>query len=141
VKYKGVPLVVKPWYWNILPHLKWCGASAQYSKIILRKDIYDDVTSTNPSPLWVALLEHEVKHIERQKKMGKWKFQFFYQFSPRFRINEELIADKARFEYVKKHKIKYDLEERARMLSSWKYFWAISYTKVKKELEDIYKKA
>ncbi len=139
--YKGIPLVVKPWYWNVLPNLRWCGASAQYSKIILRKDIYDDVTSKNPSPVWIALLEHEVKHIERQRKMGKWKFQFFYQLSPKFRINEELIADTARFKFIKKHSIKYDLDERAMMLSSWKYFWATSYKEVRKRLEKAYEEA
>src|SRR5687767_10902008 len=100
--YKGIPLVIKPWYWNIIPTLKWCGASAQFSKIILRKDVYDDVTSKNPSSFWIALLEHEVRHIERQQAIGEWKFQLLYQLSPRFRIEEELLADKARFEYVKK---------------------------------------
>lgn len=141
MNYKGIPLVLKPWYWNVIPTLKWCGASAHYSKIILRKDIYDDITSNNPNPVWVALLEHEAKHIERQRKMGKWKFQFYYQLSPKFRINEELEADKARFQYLKKHNIPYSLEDRAKMLSSWKYFWAIGYKEVRKRLEKIFEEA
>lgn len=140
MNYKGIPLVVKPWYWNIIPTLRWCGASAHFSKIILRKDVYDDVTSKNPSPFWIALLEHEVRHIERQRAMGKWKFQLLYQLSPRFRIEEELIADKVRFEYLKKHKVPYSLEGRAKMLSSWKYFWAINYEDALRKLKRLYSK-
>lgn len=141
MKYKGIPLEVKPWYWNIIPTLAWCGASAQYSKIILRKDIYRNVLSNRPSPVNIALLEHEAKHIERQQRIGRWKFQLYYQFFPKFRIYEELVADYARFKYLKKHNIKYNLDQRAKMLSSWKYMWGVSYKDVKKELNRLYKEA
>jgi hypothetical protein len=141
MKYKGVLFIVKPWYWNYIPTLAWTGASAHFDKIILRKDIYEDVTSKNPSPANIALLEHELKHIERQRKVGKWRFWLLYQFSSKFRINEELIADKARFKFIRQNKVEYDLQKRAEMLSSWKYFWGISYVSAKAQLEKLYEEA
>ena len=141
MKYKGIPLVEKPWYLDMLPTHKWISAQANYSKIWVKKDILNNLISNNSSPFWISLMEHEVKHIERQHEIGKWKFWLYYKLFPKFRINEELIADKARIEYVKKHNVPYSIEDRARMLSSWKYFWGISYENAKRKLEKIYNEA
>ncbi len=141
MKYKGVLLVKKPWYLDLLPTHRWISAQANYSSVWVKKHILDDLLSGKPSPFWISLMEHELKHIERQKEIGKWKFWLYYKLSPKFRINEELIADSARFVYVKKNKVPYSIEDRARMLSSWKYFWGISYKNAKKELEKRYQEA
>ena len=139
MKYKGVPLVPKPWYFDLLPTHRWIGAQANYSSIYVRKDILNNLNSKNPSPFWISLMEHEIMHIKRQKELGKWKFWIRYKLFPKFRIREELIADSARFKYIKKHKVPYSIEDRAKMLSSWKYFGMISYKDVKNELERRYR--
>lgn len=141
MKYKGIQLLEKPWYLDLLPTHRWISAQANYSSIWVKKNILDNLLSENPSPFWISLMEHEIKHIERQKEVGKWKYLLYYNLFPKFRINEELIADSARFKYVKKHKVPYSIEDRARMLSSWKYLGRISYKKAREELERRYKEA
>ncbi len=121
--------------------LGWIGrhtAQAIYPNIYLPKTIYENLRKPNPDIKFVAILAHEECHIERQKKMGllKWGIKSF--FSPKFRFNEEIEAIKPQMEIYKKHKMKFDIEKNAKYLSSWLYFWPVSYKTAKMELMKIW---
>ncbi len=100
-----------------------------YPYIYFNIDIYEDIISTNPDPLNIGMVLHEFEHIKRIEKMGKYKFIFLYSISNKFRLKEEIEADKSRFKYLKDLNININLEERARKLSGIIYFWMISYKK------------
>jgi len=112
-------------------------ALAIYPNVYLPKKVFENLKSKNPNPKYIAILAHEQKHIERQKEMGPFKWGIKYSFCSGFRFNEELAATKAQMEVHKKYGIKFDIEKNARYLSSWLYFWPVSYETAKKELEKI----
>lgn len=93
----------------------------------------------NPNPYYIATLEHEKRHLEREKEVGFLKFGFKYLFSPKFRFQEELIADKEAMKFLKKKGLTFNIEKSARYLSSWLYLWPVSEEKAKKELTKLWK--
>lgn len=139
--YKGIEVIKTPWYLRWSPWYRFFRASAMYSKIILREDIFNNLFSKNPDPSNVAMMEHEITHIKRQEKIGIWKFQTKYNLFPKFRLQEELEADKARIKYLKEHNLPNEFDARAKQLSSWGYYWMIKEKDAKKALEKIWKES
>lgn len=136
--YKGVEVVKTPWYLKFNPQYWFFKASAEYPRIILREDIFNNLFSKNPDPYVLAIMEHEITHIKRQEKMGRWKFRIKYSLFPKFRLQEELEGDRARFKYLKENGLKFDFDARAKQLASWGYFWMISESEAKKALKRIW---
>lgn len=135
-----IPSYVRPCPFWLTFYNRFSKAKGQvaFNKIYLRKDIYEDLLREKPNPQSVGYLLHEEEHIKRMKKVGWFTWNFKYSFSPSFRFREELAADKARFAYLKKHRVKFDFEKRARGLSGWAYLWCTSYKEAKEELEKIW---
>ena len=122
---------IKPFsFWDILLYgSRGAKGVTKYPYIYFHKVIYDDLISTNPNPINIAMVLHEFEHIKRMDQIGKSKFKLKYLFSGQFRLQEEIEADKPRFKYLKKLNIKPDLDNRAKILSGAVYFWMISYKK------------
>lgn len=104
---------------------------AFFGNIYFRKYIYDNLKSSKPNPEYVGYLLHEQAHINRLSNLD----YLVFWFNPKLRFREELAADKARFKYLKKNKVKFNFENRAKALSGVSYLWCTSYQKAKKELK------
>jgi len=133
--YEGILVKQKPKIWNLLPWLSSYTAQAIYPSIYVSEKVYEDLSRIRSKAEYVAILEHEKKHIERQKKLGVFNFGIKYLFSPRFRFKEELLAIRASMKYLKKKRLDFDIEKKAKQLSSWLYLWMTSYDEAKKELQ------
>ncbi len=123
-----------PFFWKKIKFLNRIGGDAIYPFIFLRNDIFNDLKSSSPNPLSIALLEHELLHLKRQKEQGPLVFSLKYIFSSRYRIKEELLAYKRQAEILKKYNKEFDKKVIAKNLSSWMYLWAISYNEALKLL-------
>jgi hypothetical protein len=117
-----------PWYSNNI-------AQGVYPNVYLPKKVFENLKTDNPDPKYIAVLAHEQKHIERQIEIGKLTWDMKYSFCSSFRFNEELIAVKAQMAVYKKFKKKFDIGKSAKYLSSWLYFWPVSYKTAKRKLE------
>jgi len=135
--YEGFRIKIKPFLWQFLPWLSSYTAQAIYPNIYVSKKVSENLKSKNPNPRFIAILEHEKKHLQRQKELGIIKFGIKYLFSPKFRFQEELLAIKEEMRYLKSKKLLFSIERAAKYLSSWLYFWMIPYQKAKEELEKI----
>jgi len=135
--YEGFRIKIKPFLWQFLPWLSSYTAQAIYPNIYVSKKVFENLKSKNPNPRFIAILEHEIKHLQRQKELGIIKFGIKYLFSPKFRFQEELLAIKEEMRYLKSKKLLFSIERAAKYLSSWLYFWMIPYQKAKEELEKI----
>ena len=138
MEYKGITVKKKPKIWEFIPWLSSYTAQAIYPNIFVSKEVYEDLSRSKPNHKFVAVLEHEKKHIERQKELGFIKFGVGYLFSPKFRFQEELLAIKEGMKYLKKNKLTFDTERSAKYLSSWLYLWMVPYDEAKKELDRIW---
>jgi len=141
MEYKKIEVKKKPIFWRILPWLYRYTAQALYPSIYVSPEIYENLQSKNPKQKFIAVLEHERKHIERQKEMGLLVFGVKYLLSPKFRLNEELVADKEAMRIYKRYKLSYDFDRTAHFLSSSLYLWMTSFENAKKELEKIWEEA
>lgn len=141
MKYKRIEVKKKPEFWKFIPWLSSYTAQSFFSKIYVSNEIFESLNSKNPSPRFIATLEHERKHIERQREAGLVQFGVRYLFSPKFRLQEELIAIKESMKYLKKNGLSFDINRGAKFLSSWLYLWMTSYDKAKEKLKKIWKEA
>lgn len=107
--------------------------------IFVSPEIYDSFSKGDSDPKILAVLEHERKHLERQKEMGSLKVFWGYLFSPKFRLNEELLAIKESMKIYKANNLTFDIYRKAKILSSWLYLWMTSFAQAKKELEKIWR--
>lgn len=121
-------------FWKLVPFLANKTAHGICPNVYLPQSIYDDLKSNTPNPYNVALLLHEQEHIKRQKEQGIANWLLKYIFSPKFRFNEELLADIPKIKYLKSKNLEFDLEKRAKQLSSWIYLWPVSYEEARKRL-------
>lgn len=121
-----------------IPWLNNNTAQGLYPNVYLPKKVFENLKKEKPDPKNIAVLAHEQKHLERQKEMGPFKWGMKYSFCSSFRFNEELISTRAQMAVYKKYKKKFDIEKNAKYLSSWLYFWPVSYKKAKEELEKIW---
>lgn len=138
MKYQGFKVKVKPFLWQFLPWFSSYTAQAIYPYIFVSKKVFENLQSKNPNPRFIATLEHEKRHLEREKEVGFLKFGLKYLFSPKFRFQEELIADKEAMKLLKKRGLPFNIEKGAKYLSSWLYLWAVSEEKAKKELTELW---
>ena len=84
-------LKVKGFLWKLTPMANTT-AQTIYPNIYLPKAWYEDITSPHPKPMYIAVLEHEKLHINRQKELGMLKFGLLYFLNPKFRFDEEFDA-------------------------------------------------
>lgn len=131
------PYIKSKKYIDFLPLIGKSTTNSVYPFIFFPDKIYNDLKSSNPNPINIALLTHEEVHRKRQVQMGALRFTIKYLLSPKFRINEELIADREYMKILKKNKLKFDIDKRAKQLSGHTYLWAISFEKAKELLEKI----
>ncbi len=134
MEYKGIKVIKKPSFLNFIPVFSYT-AQAISPFILVNPEVYESLTSHNPNPRYIAVLEHERKHIERQKELGFIKFGIKYFFSPEFRFQEELLAIKEGMKYLRRNKLNFDTSRSAKFLSSWLYLWMVPYERAKKELD------
>lgn len=125
--------------WNLIPWISDKTAQAIYPNIYLPKQMIESLKSNKPDINLISCLIHEQEHIKRQKKMGIFFWGVKYIFSAKFRFEEEIFADLAKFRYLKKHKYNPSINRRARQLSGWNYFWPVPYRKAKLRLNTIWK--
>jgi len=137
MEYKGVKVIRKPSFLNFIPGFSYT-AQAISPLIFVTKEVYESLCSENPNPKFVAVLEHEKKHIERQKSLGFFNFGVKYLFSPEFRFQEELLATKEGMKYFKKNGLNFDTTKSAKFMSSWLYLWMVPYERAKKELDKLW---
>ena len=132
---------VKSFPWSVLPLFSTYTAHALYPNVYIPKHIYEDLQSKNPNPKNVSVLIHEQTHINRQKQMGWLLWGLKYCASRKFRFEEELAAVKESMKYLKKKKVKLDINRKAKLLSSFLYLWCISYDEAKSKLDDAWLEA
>jgi len=128
---------IKPRLWEFLPWLSKYTAQAIYPNIYFSKEAYKKLVSGDP--VYIAALIHEQEHIKRQKGEGWLKWVFKYIFSGKFRFNEEIAAIKPSMKYLKKKKIGFDIEKKAKILSGWLYFWPVSYEIAERGLKRVWR--
>ncbi len=87
-----------------------------FKRIYLRKEIYDDLKSESPSLQSISVLKHEEVHLKRADLLRIFKW-----LSPGFRLEEELIAYKEQFKFLKMNNSTYDLDNVAKHLPRIKY--------------------
>jgi len=138
MEYKGITVRKKPKIWEFIPWLSSYTAQAIYPNIFVSKEVYEDLGMPRPNHRFLAVLEHEKKHIERQKELGFIKFGIYYLFFPKFRFQEELLAIREGMKYLKKNKLTFDTDKSAKYLSSWLYLWMTPYYKAKEELDKVW---
>ena len=134
MEYKTIEVKRKPFFWQFIPWLSSYTAQAISPNIYVSKEVFENLQSKNPNPRFIAALEHEKKHVERQNKLGFIRFGIKYLFYPGFRFKEELLAIKEGMKYLKQNKLTFNINRSAKFLSSWLYLWMVSYDKAKKEL-------
>ncbi len=117
---RGIP-------WSLNDRLGEFTVTAVSPNVYLPPKIYENLISDQPDPVYVAILAHEFTHVERQQDFGVLKWLALYLLSAEFRVNEELIADAEQMKYLAAAELPYDVEARAKMLSSGLYFWPITY--------------
>lgn len=134
-----LPVNIKPkiGFWKLIPFLANKTAHGIYPNVYLPKNVYYDLKSDTPNPFNIALLLHEQEHIKRQKEKGVANWLLKYIFSPKFRFEEEILADISKIKYLKSNKLKFDIDKRAKQLSSWIYLWSVSYKEAKEKLDTI----
>lgn len=140
MEYKGWKVKQKPYLWQFIPWLASYAAQAIYPNIYVSRKVYKDITSKSPNPRFIAVLEHEKRHFERQKELGLLKFGVNYLFCPKFRFQEELVAIKETMKYLKQRGLTFDIDRSAHFLSSWLYLWMVSFEKAKLELKEAWNK-
>lgn len=129
---------VKNGFWRIFPFSKYT-AQAIYPNIYFQRNVFNNLKSREPNPLYVAALKHEQTHIKRQKEIGPFIWGLKYVFSSKFRLNEEIEALKSTMKHLKINGFDFDTSQKAQILSSWLYLWCVSYRKAKKSLDKIWK--
>lgn len=137
MEYKGIKVIKKPSFLNFVPGFSYT-AQAISPYILVTTEVFDNITSENPNPRYIAALEHEKKHIEREKELGFFNFGVKYLFSPEFRFQEELSAIKEGMKYLKQNKLTFDTSRSAKFISSWLYLWMVPYEKAKRELDKLW---
>lgn len=131
----------KPGFFRLIPWISNRTANALYPFIFLPREIYQNLQSENPDIKHVALLIHEQTHYNRQQKIGIVKFGVQYLFSPTFRFNEELIAVQEAMRYLKRQGQVFDIDMKAKHLSSWLYLWPVSKTYAREQLQRLWEEA
>lgn len=99
--------------------------------IYLNRDIYEDLQNSSPKIENIAVLKHEELHVKRVREKGSMKWGFKYAVDPNFRLNEELLAYKVMFKYLKENNQTYDLDRVAKAFAGGRYLWVKPYKEAK----------
>lgn len=137
--YKGIPVKEKTGLIK-LPLIRIARGIALFSKIYLRKDLFDKFSSGNPDVDTLSVLEHEKKHVERGREIGVLRMAILYLLLPNIRIDEELVAIREEMKVFKNHKQSFDLNKKAKDLSGMPYLWATSYEDAYQRLTKLWEK-
>ena len=135
--YKGILVKEKTGLMK-LPLIRIARGIALFSKICLRKDLFDKFSSGNPDVETLSVLEHEKKHIERGKKIGALRMVILYWLLPSVRIDEELVAIREEMKVFKNNKQSFDFNKKAKNLSGMPYLWATSYKNAYRRLTKLW---
>jgi hypothetical protein len=93
------------------------GFTPMFFKIIfLRREIFDNLKSNNPTIQNLSVLKHEEIHRKRGGMLKAWRYLF-----PKLQLQEELIAYKEQFKFLKENKETYNLENVAKHLPGIDY--------------------
>lgn len=130
-EYSGYKILVKPSFLKPFGFL-YKNAQPLYPYVLISKERYQKALSGDPSS--ISLLEHEVVHLNRIKQIGIFKWYFLYIFSPKFRLQEEIIAYKQQFKILRKYRIVIDFDWYAKVLSNWTYGKMVSFEQAKRLL-------
>lgn len=127
----------KPRWWCFIP---WLSGTATVigTRIYLPRKTYRDFFQEHPSPFSIATLEHELVHRRRQIEIGIVRFSLQYVFFRSFRFREEIFAIREQMAHLKNAGEVFNINARARELSSWVYLWAASYKRAKAALEKLW---
>lgn len=129
---------IKKWFWNLIPWVNYQTMQAFYPNIYLPPKVYENLVSDNPNPYNFAHLLHEQTHIKRIEAEGKLSFMMKYAFSPKFRFDEEIKASEVAMKYIKSKGLTWNVDDTAKHLSSWLYFWPVSYVNARSKLTEIW---
>lgn len=131
----------QPSFYKFIPWLKRHKAGTIGYVVFIRPDIFEDLKKDNPTPESVSVLLHEQEHLKNAREIGLIKFGLRYLLSGKGRFNEELSANKAAFKYLKDKNVTVDLEKKARILSSWLYWWPVKNDFALKEVKKAWEEA
>lgn len=132
-------MTIKP-YPNSFKHLPISdsGFNTIFNKTIyLSKELYADIQTTNPKPLSVAVLKHQIVHANNACLVKFLK----YIASKEFRLTEEGVAFTAMFKHLKINNETFDLEKVAKNFSGIRYLWMTTYTDGLRIVTNFWKKA
>ena len=132
--YKGIDVKERPWF--IFLHKKGRGATF-LGRIYLRKDLFKDYLAGSPSVETISVLEHETTHFLNSGGKNVFKsivHNLCYWLFPNFRFDEELRAIKSEMKVLKTNNQTFDIEKRAKFLSSFYYLYSSSYQRAHQEL-------
>ena len=119
--YEGITIRKMPWFlWFAFNPKKRC-TMVYNSQIYVSPKIFDFFRDRVQDYLSIALLQHEIVHLERKKQFSQLKRRWEYWSSAKFRLKEELLADEATMRYLKEQKLSFPIEKRAKKLSSALY--------------------
>lgn len=108
--------------------------------IFLRYDLYARYIAATIDPQIEAYIAHESTHLKMQPTgllKGLW-WGIQYWLTPNMRLTEELAAIESEMEVLHRHTLVFDIEQRARALSSVYYGWCTSYTSAKLQLTQLW---
>lgn len=137
--YKGVRIKKIPWFLWFLFNPRKRNGMASSSQIYVSQKVYNDLRTKNPDTFCIAILEHEMTHLKRKRQFGKWRYGLKFWLSGKFRLQEELMADKAMMLYLRRKRLSFPIKKRAKKLSSKLYLWMISYPEAKRRLTRMWK--
>jgi hypothetical protein len=108
--------------------------------IFIRYDLHAKYMSAEIDPQVEAYIAHESTHLKRQPKglaRGIW-WGIQYWLQPHMRLTEELAAIESEMEVLHRHALVFDVDQRARALSSVYYGWCTCYTTATKKLTQLW---
>jgi len=116
------------------PFISGRTAMAIYPYIYLPETIYSKITTGGLNADLELVIEHELKHLERQREVGLFRWLLKYCIDKNFRFEEELVAVKASVELSRKIGVKMDIDKISKILSGPMYLWMTSYSNAYKRL-------
>ena len=135
--YEDLPIKPYPGFFRYLP-ISDSGFNAIFNKTIyLSKELYIDIQTTNPKPLSVAVLKHQIVHANNACLLKFLK----YIASKKFRLIEEGEAFTAMFKHLKVNNKTFDLEKVAKNFSGIRYLWMTTYTDGLRIVNNFWEKA
>jgi len=108
---------------------------ALYPYILSPQYVIEGYKANNPK--FIALIEHEFVHFKRIEEVGFFKWYLLYAFNPKFRLKEELLGYKKQIKMLRENNIKVDIDDFARILSSFTYLNMVSKDKAKSLLSEL----